>query len=159
MNKIHEIINDEKAVLVFDIDGVLAKLEYGEYTHYNVNDEEWAKALENGGSFYTDDLAFNYFKNFFKKKNMDNIYVATQVMNQIEADQKIDFVYRNYNIKKENVFVTKTTDEKLDILGKIKKMKDVDDKYIVMIDDTVSVLNNIMDNSNFSTMHISSFID
>ena len=34
----------------------------------------------------------------------------------------------------------------------------VPDKNFVMIDDTVEVLNNIMNNSHFSTVHISSFL-
>ena len=38
------------------------------------------------------------------------------------------------------------------------KYQVVPDKNFVMIDDTVSVLNNIMNNSNFSTVHISSFL-
>ena len=160
MSKIRELIRDDKSILVFDIDGVLAKLEFGEYNHYSLNDELWAKSIEEGNSYYTDDLAFDYFKDFFKNKNMSNIYVATKVYNDLESKQKIEFLKRNYNIKEENVFVTNDNNEKLNVLNEIKKSRNIeDDKMIVMIDDTVEVLNNIMDNSNFSTCHISSFIN
>ena len=44
-------------------------------------------------------------------------------------------------------------------MNKIKELNpNLEDKYFVMIDDTVEVLNHIMDNSNFSTVHISSFL-
>ena len=45
----------------------------------------------------------------------------------------------------------------------MKKIKEgypeLKDKYFVMIDDTVEVLNDIMNHSSFSTVHISSFFD
>ena len=45
------------------------------------------------------------------------------------------------------------------VVERIKKLNpNLEDKYFVMIDDTVEVLNHIMDNSNFSTVHISSFL-
>ena len=50
--------------------------------------------------------------------------------------------------------------------NKIDKLKIIKEKYpeledykIVMIDDTVEILNVIMDNTNFSTVHISTFLD
>ena len=43
MNRIKELLNDEESVLVFDVDGVLAVLEFGERNHYYFSDEEWDK--------------------------------------------------------------------------------------------------------------------
>ena len=44
----------------------------------------------------------------------------------------------------------------------IKKIKEeyplLDAKYFVMIDDSIEVLNHIMENSEFSTVHVSSFL-
>ena len=39
MSKIREIINDENSILVFDIDGVLATMEWGEYNHFAHTEE------------------------------------------------------------------------------------------------------------------------
>ena len=33
MSKIKEILDSEKSIIVFDVDGVLAPIEYGEYNH------------------------------------------------------------------------------------------------------------------------------
>ena len=38
MSHIKELLNDKESVLVFDVDGVLALLEWGKYNHYNEND-------------------------------------------------------------------------------------------------------------------------
>ena len=53
------------------------------------------------------------------------------------------------------------TDEVLSqIVSKIKeKYPQLNSKKIVMIDDTVDILNEIMEKTDFSTAHISSFLD
>ena len=42
MSKIRELLKDPRSVLVFDVDGVLAVMEWGEYNHYGEDDETWA---------------------------------------------------------------------------------------------------------------------
>ena len=37
-SKIKDLFEDHKTIYVFDVDGVLARLELGEYTHYFYND-------------------------------------------------------------------------------------------------------------------------
>ena len=45
-SKVKELLESEKAVYCFDVDGVLALLEFGENNHYcNVSDEVWASNL------------------------------------------------------------------------------------------------------------------
>ena len=43
MSRIKELLKDNNSVLVFDVDGVLAVLEFGERNHFGLNDEEWIK--------------------------------------------------------------------------------------------------------------------
>ena len=51
-------------------------------------------------------------------------------------------------------------EEKLEKIKEIRKeYKNIEEKYFIMIDDTVDVLNHIMENSSFSTIHISSFFE
>ena len=47
-SKIKDILNDNESILVFDVDGVLALLEFGEYNHYIYDDETWDKENKNG---------------------------------------------------------------------------------------------------------------
>lgn len=158
-SKINELFNDNKTVYVFDVDGVLAPIEYGEYTHYYYNDEEWAKALINN-DFYAQTKPFKVMQNFINKLIIDNVYVVTKVMNEIEYKQKINYLEKNYGIKPANIRRVYSDNEKLTALLEIKKTySQLEDKYIVMIDDTVNVLNHIMDNSSFSTVHVSSFFN
>ena len=90
---------------------------------------------------------------------MKRVYVATKVMNEEKHRQKVSFLNRNYGILADHVFLVYQNDEKLDVILKIKEnYPNLEDKYFVMIDDSVDVLNHIMDNSSFSSVHVSSFM-
>ena len=98
-------------------------------------------------------------KEYIQTKNINNIYVCTKAYSDEEANMKIDFVMNNYNILKDHVYWVKENNDKLEIMNKIKELNpSVPDNHIAMVDDTVEVLNYIMDNSNYSTIHISSFM-
>lgn len=157
-SQIKNLFLDSKTVYIFDVDGVLAKIEYGKYNHYFYDDELWAKMiLEN--DYYEHVLPLKTMQDFIKSKDLSRVYVATKVMNEEELKQKKNFLAKNYGILEDHVYAVFNDLEKLNVLKNIQKnYKDLEDKYLVMIDDTVDVLNHIMDNSAFSTVHISSFI-
>ena len=79
MSKIKELLKDKESVLVFDIDGVLALMEWGEYNHYNDNDEEWNKMCAEGINTYTENKVSKKMQDFLKNKDMNRIYVITTV--------------------------------------------------------------------------------
>ena len=160
MSKIKELLNDKESVLVFDVDGVLAIMEFGENNHYILDDEEWNKANEEGHNFYTEEKVSKKIQNFLKKRSKNRIYVVTKAITTNEFEFKKLYVNKYYGILKNNVYYVKNDCEKKDKMKLIKeKHKDLDDKKIIMIDDTATVLTDIMDNTNFSTAHISSFLD
>ena len=161
MSRIKELLNDKNSILVFDVDGVLALLEFGERTHYEMNDELWKEANEKGVNYYTEDKVSKKMQKFLKNKNMDNIYVITTVLDTSNEDEfKKEYVNKYYNIKKENVIYVKNNTEKTPTIIKIKeKYPKLLDEQIIMIDDTTDILSNIMEHTNFSTAHISSFLD
>ena len=160
MSKIKKLLNSDDTVLVFDIDGVLALLEFGEYNHYYLDDDAWDKATNDGINYYDELKVSKRMQEFLKNKNMNNIYVITTSANINESEIKKEYVNKYYNIKKENVYYVLNNKNKIDKLKIIKdKYPALEDYKIVMIDDTVGVLNSIMDNTNFSTAHISSFLD
>jgi len=160
MSKIRELLKEKESVLVFDVDGVLALMEWGKYNHYALNDEEWTKACEDGMNFYTEDKVSNKMKQFFKGKDMSRIYVITTVGNNNEGEFKKKFVNKYYNILKENVYYVQKNSDKTNKLVEIKqKYPELEDYKIVMIDDTVDILNDIMEKTKFSTAHISSFLE
>ena len=160
MSKIKELLKDKDSVLVFDIDGVLAALEFGEYNHYLLNDNDWNKATSSGMNFYNEDKVCDKIKTFLSDKDMSRIYVITTVGNNNEGEFKKEFANKYYNIPKDNVHCVEDNSRKVIELMKIKEeYPELDDYKIVMIDDTVSILSDIMEKTKFSTAHVSSFLD
>ena len=160
MSKIKELLNDKKSVLVFDIDGVLSLMEFGEYNHYNLlTDEEWNDACETT-NFYTEDKVSKKIQSFLKNKDMKRVFVITRVNNKTEINYKKDYVNKYYNIIKDNVYCVLNEDSKVKELHEIKnKFNDIEDYQLIMIDDTTKVLTDIQSKTNYSTAHISSFLD
>ncbi|MBQ7667937.1 MAG: hypothetical protein IJS47_01245 [Clostridia bacterium] len=160
MGKIKDVLRANDSVLVFDIDGVLAVLEFGEYTHFVLTDEEWDALHSSGKSLYSEEKVSHKMQEFLKGKDMSRVYVITSSGSKGEGEAKRDFANKYYKIPRENVYYVDRNRTKLDILKSIKeKYPDLEDYKLVMIDDTCSVLNEIMDNSKFSTAHVSSFLD
>ncbi len=159
-SKIQNLLKDKKSVIIFGVDGVLARMEFGEHTH-SINDEEtWDKLIESGIELYQDVRPFKTMQNFLKGKNMDNIYVITKVTNNKEFLQKLSFLKSNYNIKEDNCYMVFKDKDKLLLIDEIKeKYPDLDDKYIIFVEDSIDTLNYVMLNSEYSTMHISSFLE
>ena len=42
ISQIKRLLQESDIVRVFDVDGVLALQEWGEYNHFDLSDEEWA---------------------------------------------------------------------------------------------------------------------
>ncbi len=166
MTRLNELLNDEKSIFVFDVDGVLAKMEFGDNNHYYNedssidSDEQFRDAVVGGRNFYTDDLVNDTMKKFLDKLDSNRIYVLSRVLSTEEQDIKDDFLLRNYNVKKENIMYVRDFKDKLEALNLVKKLNpDTDDEHIIMVDDNVDeVLNYVMNNSKYTTMHISSFM-
>ena len=72
MSKIKELINDKESILVFDVDGVLAVMEFGSRFHF-MPDEEWNETLGNDINVYTEDQVSSKMKAFLSDRNMNNI--------------------------------------------------------------------------------------
>lgn len=160
MSRIKELLNDKKSVLVFDIDGVLALMEFGDYNHYGLlTDEEWNKHCETT-NFYTEDKVSKKIQNFLRDKDMKRVFVVTRVNNKNEIGYKKEYVNKYYNILKDNVFCVLNENSKVKELDEIRNMfDDIEDYQLIMIDDTTKVLTEIQQRTNYSTAHISSFLD
>ena len=74
MSNINELLKDKNNVLGFDVDGVLAKMEWGSHNHYELDDEAWTKICEEGKKFYTQDCVCKKMQSFLSDKNMDKIF-------------------------------------------------------------------------------------
>ena len=158
-SKIKELFENSQTVYIFDVDGTLTPLEFGEYNHYFLNDLEWAEAIGDK-DWYEENRPIKVLQDFIAQKDRANVFVATRVMNEIELEQKRNFLKKHYQIFPEHVFSVLKNEDKLKVMEEIhSKFPHLDNKYFVMIDDTVDVLNYIMDYSYYSTVHISSFFE
>lgn len=153
-------MENEESVLVFDVDGVLAAYEYGEYNHNACRDEDWNDYLKTNNVYADARPLVTLQKWLSKYGNPERIFVCTNSADESEFKKKADFVTSNYPIKKENILMAKNSLDKLNVIKEIHTLyfPTLDEKKIIMIDDTAKVLTNIQENSGYSTAHISSFI-
>ena len=160
MTKIKELLNDKNSVLAFDIDGVLAIMEWGEHNHFTLVDEDFKNACKEQVIEFGEDKVSKTMRKFIQGKDTNRMYVITKVFSDREGDFKKKFVKKYYNIPEENFYCVRENYEKVEVLNEIKKKyPGIVDKNIMMIDDSVEVLNEVMKKSDYSTVHISSFID
>ena len=160
MSKIRELLNDPDSVLVFDVDGVLAVMEWGEYNHYGEDDETWTGMQGEGIFLYTEKYVVSKMQSFLKDRDMNHVYSISKVFTDYEFADKQQFLETYYKIKKENVFAVRSNEDKVTILKQIKqRYPNLDNHHLIMIDDTTEVLTMVMDNTPFSTAHVSSFLD
>lgn len=160
-------MNPSKAVLfalqpevavVLDIDGTLAVYEFGDSKHSACNNMYWEDFVKEQHP-YDNIPAVPQLQSFVRDKakteqGRNNLFVCS-VSEEYERENKKSFVNRNYpEIPDSNIIFVNTKQEKLDVLHNINKTKAQD---IAIVDDTVKTLDNIFENSDYYTIHVSSF--
>ena len=120
MSIIKELLKKEDSVLVFDVDGVLAKMEFGNHNHF-VPEEEWHTLLRENQSLYTRDRVSKRMRNFINSRDINRIYIITRTEHNNETQHKIEFASQYYGILKENVYYVEEEHEKAEKMVEIKK--------------------------------------
>lgn len=160
MSKIKELLKDKNSVLVFDIDGVLAILEFGEYNHYYASDADWDDFVNGDNNLYTEDKVSKKMQDFLGTLDKSRVYVITAIGVNKEGEYKKEYVNKYYGISPENVYFVDRSNNKMDALNEIRsKYPEIEDYQLIMIDDTPDVLTDVQLKSKYSTAHISSFLD
>lgn len=149
----------ETDIFVWDIDGVLATYAYGLNGVNACLDKDYEKYLSKH-DLYETAQASKLIKTFIEKyvKNKKH-YVASSSYSKLEDKNKRDFVQREYGIyiPENHVYLVDDKKKKLDIMNMISKREN--NKNITMVDDTSSLLSYIADNSDYKTLHVSSFLN
>lgn len=160
LSKVRELLNDPESVIVWDVDGVLALLEWGEYNHYDDDDETWANNQKEGVFVYTDRFVIPKLQEFIKGKDPARQFSISKAFTVHEDEDKKAYLNTNYEIPRENVFTVRSNEEKVDVLKRIKEkfFPDLDDHKFIMVEDSVDILTLIMENTPFTTVHISTFL-
>ena len=160
MSKIMSVVINEDSVLVFDVDGVLAPYEYGEYNHNACRDDVYEEYMKTH-NIYDGLRPLKTIQNVLEEHNNPKRVFTCSVAAPYEVEAKKSFVLKNYDIPEENIIFVESKKEKLSVLHKIhdEYFPDLDPKMVVMIEDTTATLTQIQENSEFSTMHVSSLLD
>lgn len=158
-SEIMDIMKSPQAVLVFDVDGVLAAFEYGSHNHNVCLDSEWEEYIKTHNVYATARPLKTIQKFLESYGTEERTFVCTRDYDE-GKQQKIEFVTKNYAIPKEHIYAVLDNKEKLAVMNHIhhKYFPNLDPKYMVMVDDTAEVLTNIQEHSEYSTAHISSFL-
>ena len=118
MAKIRELLNDNESVMAFDIDGVLAIMEWGEYNHFGLIDDDWKKACKEKVIEFGEDKVSKTMLKFIKDKDLSRMHVITMVYGDREGEFKKVFAKKYYGIPEENFYTVSSNKEKVEVLSK-----------------------------------------
>lgn len=154
MSKILDYLMQDDVDIVFDIDGVLCPFEFGDLKHNGCKDKDWeAFVFENKP--YDNAKAIPQIQKFIQKKGTEHVFVCS-VAEPLEERNKADFVEREYGIPKQHIWFVRNKKAKIDFLRSlVTPVKQ--EKKIALVEDTVATLNQVYEQSDFTTVHISSF--
>jgi hypothetical protein len=157
MTKAIENLLRPDVVAVFDCDGVLCVYEMGEHNHVAVSNDKWADYIEKEHPYDTA-MPVSQIQKFVCDKGTDKVYVCSKAFTDEERRQKLNFVMREYGISESHVKFVETADEKIDYLKQIaNEVCNGEENRVAMIEDTVATIDAIYENSDFLTIHVSSF--
>jgi phosphoglycolate phosphatase-like HAD superfamily hydrolase len=159
--KLREILTNEDKVIIWDVDGVLAAYEYGERNHNACLDLEWDEYLKEHDVYETARPLATLQRWMAEHASSKRMFVCTTASNMEEFKRKAAFVIRNYPIQEKSIFMVKDQTEKLDIIKQIHNtyFPELEEQYVIVVDDTVKILTHVQENSGYSTIHISAFIN
>lgn len=154
MSEVLEYLKKDDVAVVFDIDGVLAAFEFGKLHHNGCFDDDWEEFVKNEKP-YDKVRAIPQIQKFVRDKGIKNVY-ACSVSEDYEKENKSAFVVREYGIPQENIVFVKEKTKKIDFLKELAEKMGGEDK-VALVEDTVKTLNQIYDNTDMITVHVTSF--
>ncbi|MBR3280791.1 MAG: hypothetical protein IKI57_02935 [Clostridia bacterium] len=160
MSKIKQLLMEKDNVIVMDVDGVLALQEWGEYNHFDLSDEEWSVMANEQEHFYGEELVSKKMQAYLADKDPDLLFVISKAYTKNEDESKVYYCSTYYPIPRDHIFFVRSDKEKVEVFKKIIAMfPNVPNHKKIMIEDTVSILNDIKEQTGCATVHISSFLD
>lgn len=154
MSKVLDYLLNDDVIVVFDVDGVLSAFEFGELRHNGCDDKDWEQFVIKNKP-YDKMSGIPQMQNFIVNKGYRNIYTCS-VSEPYEEENKRDFVFREYGIPKNHIKFVRNKKDKIEFLRELSKITN-DEKKVAIVEDTVSTLNAIYEQSDFITVHVSSF--
>lgn len=154
MSKVMEYLLNDDVIVVFDVDGVLSAFEFGELRHNGCDDKDWESFVIDNKP-YDRMIGIPQMQKFIADKGCRNIYTCS-VSEPYEEENKRNFVFREYEIPEDHIKFVRNKKDKIEFLRELAKITN-DEKKVAIVEDTVSTLNAIYEQSDFITVHVSSF--
>ena len=158
-----KVIDLREDILVFDIDGVLGKYDFGELGFKVLEERKWI--VENmKRNMYDTVQKTSLFDAVIEYKNPMDMYVLSVALSSYEQNNKIDFILKNYpNIREEHIIFVSKPEYKVEILKRLRTDYDnskKSKKRIVMIEDKVDTMADIenLGNDKLRCFLVSDFI-
>lgn len=140
------VMDLQDCIVVFDIDGVLSRYDFGELGFKLISEPGWVRA-----NIETDIYQFttktSLFDELINSKNSMDMYVLSVASSSYEQANKVRFIEENYsNIREDNIIFVARTSYKIEVLKYLRDLYDMHGKKhkrIIMIEDAVSVLDDV----------------
>jgi len=130
-------------IVVFDMDGVLNRYNFPELGFKIYSEEGWIrKNMEIDVYSFAEKTSL--FDELIESKNSMDLYICSAAGTSFEQTNKIRFLEEKYpNFREDNIIFVGKTEFKIEVLKYLRDLYDShgkQDKRIVIIEDTVSVL-------------------
>lgn len=144
-----------ETAVVFDIDGVLARYEFGNLQHGAEVEGDWEAYVREANPYAAIPPA-PPLQRFISAKDPHKVF-ACSVAADYEEPGKRDFVLRHYDIPADHVIMVRSKDQKIAVLDQIAQDQGLDPLQVVLVEDTVKTLD-VAAAKGFATCHVSSFL-
>lgn len=132
-------------IVVFDIDGVLAKFDFGNGKKF-YEDESWVQ-LNMNKDMYKNIERTSLFNDLIEELDPSRIYVISMACTSFEQNNKLKFIDKIGKIRADHVFFVANDKYKKTVLQELRYKYDRSsnnwDKRIVMIEDSCSIMADI----------------
>lgn len=140
--------------IVFDFDGTLDEFKYTENKLLPCKDDDLYEYSKNN-NIYENAKVLKTMQYVINEIDINNIYVLTVTVDTLKQ-KKLDFILKNFNIKKENIIQVANSNEKMKVLMDLYIKTN---KKIIFLEDTAKTLLNAEEQFDFvKGYHISSLI-
>lgn len=154
VSKILDYLLQDDVIVVFDVDGVLCPFEFGNLKHNACKDSCWESFVVKNKP-YSKAKAIPQMKQFIEQKGIEKVFVCS-VAEPLEEKDKKNFLIREYGIFENHISFVRSSKSKLKYLQTFVT-DGREQNQIALVDDTVEILNDVYEQSDFITVHVSSF--
>lgn len=150
-------------MIVFDIDGVLAKFDFQKNNRKCWNENDWSR-INITQNPYNNVVKTRLFDDIIKQKKPEDLCVLSTALTSMEQQNKISFIRKQYSkIPSDQIMFVADDKYKIIVLEALRKSLDnmgKTGKKISMIEDSFSILLSIQEYNHpaIRCFHISDFI-